>query len=283
MRLSKPDHGPMEFPDGNPAPPSGDDQSIWTSWPRRMVLALVLLLIVSNFAVQALAYGMGVGGFGSVIAGGLIGVVLPLWLIGGRRGPAILADLGLDRPRPSTLGLASVMALAALYPTSLLAELSLRIFPPSEEWILLTNESLPRLPGEIAVAAATALIVAPVVEEIIFRGLLQRLMATYLGEGQGMIYAAAVFGVIHMQLWSLFGLIGVGLVLGFIFMTTRSVTACILAHAVHNAVSLAVMVGSGPSTYEPNPVMAQVWQTAISLIVLVWAGSWLWRERVRAT
>ena len=274
----------MEFPDGNPGPPRGVDRSLWTGWPRSMLLALVLLLIVSNFAVQYLAYGMGAGDFGSVIAGGLVGVIFPLWLIGARRGPAFLADLGLDRPRPAVLALSSVMALAAIYPTSLLAELSLRIFPPTEAWVLLANESLPQSSNEIVVAAATALLVAPLVEEIIFRGLLQRLVATYLGEGQGMIYAAAVFGVIHMQLWSLFGLIGVGLVLGFIFRATRSVTACILAHALHNAVSLSVMVGTGPSTYEPNSVTgSQAWITGISLAVLLVAGADLWRERDRTT
>ena len=55
----------------------------------------------------------------------------------------------------------------------------------------------------------------------------------------------------------LFGLIGVGLVFGFVFQATGSVTTAWAAHAVHNTVSFAMMLQAQEVISDPAPFTAR--------------------------
>jgi membrane protease YdiL (CAAX protease family) len=268
----------MEYPFRNPDPGPGGS-GLWSTWPRRAVLALILMLGASDLMVQFLALAVGAGSFAAVLAGAVFGVLLPLVWIGRRLGPGFRSDLGLDRPRPGVLAAAAFLAVAALVPVSQLAEISLRFFPPSAEWIRQANADLPRTTPGIVLAFVTVVLVVPLVEEIIFRGLLQRWVATFLGPGQAVVYAAVLFALVHLQPWLFLGLLGVGLVLGFVFRTTGSVTACALAHALHNALSLGIMLQTGDATYEATAITgAEIGWLAVSLGGMAAAGRYLWRH-----
>jgi len=259
-------------------PPRG---GLWTTWGRLRILGLVAFLIAANFSVQLLVYGLGGGLMLPVLLGSLLGVGAPLALLarGGVMVPA--ADLRLDRPAPGTLALVVVMALAALMPTSLLAELTVRLHPVDPEWAALYSANLPRGAAAVALAAVTVVIVAPLAEEIIFRALLQRLTTRVWGGLPGLAVAALVFGLVHGEPWYLLGLIGVGVVLGTVWLATESVTACWVAHGVHNGVSLAWLLAQGKITTEPTTVTAVDWALAAgSLLVLVLAGRALLGRRV---
>ena len=270
----------MEYPYRNPDESPGRPGGIWTTWPRRAILALILMLAASDLMVQFLVLGLGGSGFAAVLVGALAGVLAPLYWIGRRLGPTFRADLGLTFPRPGVLLASAFMAVAALLPVSQLAEISLRLFPPTEEWILRANADIPRSGPEIALAFATAVLVVPLVEEILFRGLVQRWVASFLGPGQAVYYAAALFALAHLQLWLFLGLLGVGLVLGFIFRATGSVIACAVAHALHNALSLGIMLQAGESSYEPTGVTTgEGLLILVSLLGIFASGTYLWRAR----
>jgi membrane protease YdiL (CAAX protease family) len=250
-------------------PPHENGPGLWQAWGRVPILALILFLMASNLTAQLLVFGL-VGGFAlPVLAGGLFGVVLPLELLR-RRGVLLPGpDLGLDRPAPVTLLLVAVTALASLAPTSLLAELSMRIHPVDPQWAALYDEQMPRGLGGMILAALAVVGVAPLVEEILFRALIQRLAARSWGRGAGLVIASLLFGLVHGEAWYLLGLIGIGLVLGIIWEATRSLTAAWLAHALHNAVSLALLWSSGGVTTEPAIYEAMDWiMLAISCAAL---------------
>jgi membrane protease YdiL (CAAX protease family) len=270
----------MEYPTRSPEGRPPADPGIWSAWPRRVILALILMLAASDLMVQFLVLALGGSGFAAVLVGAVLGVLLPLSWIGRRMGPAFRADLGLVVPRPGVLLAAALMAVAALLPVSQLAELSLRLFPPGEEWIRQANADIPRSGPEVALAFAAAVLVVPLVEEILFRGLIQRWVASFLGPNQAVAYAAVLFALAHLQPWLFLGLLGVGLVLGFVFRTTGSVVACAVAHALHNALSLGIMLQAGESSYEPTAVTAQeVLLILLSLAGMLAAGTYLWRTR----
>lgn len=274
----------MEYPYRSPDERPGGSDGIWSAWPRRVILALILMLAASDLMVQFLVLGLGGSGFAAVLVGSVAGVLAPLYWIGRRLGPSFGADLGLIPPRPGILLASAFMAVAALLPVSQLAELSLRLLPPGEEWILRANADIPRTGPEIALAFVTAVLVVPVVEEILFRGLIQRWVASFLGPGQAVYYAAALFALAHLQLWLFLGLLGVGLVLGFIFRATGSVIACAVAHALHNALSLGLMLQAGESSYEPTGVTTPEGLLILaSLVGILAAGTYLWRSRESET
>jgi membrane protease YdiL (CAAX protease family) len=260
-----------------PTPPR---PGLWHAWSRLRVLGLAAFLIAANFTVQLVVYGLGGGLMLPVLAGALLGVGLPLVLLhrGGVLAPR--ADLGLDRPGAATVVLATVMALAALAPTSLLAELTVRLHPVSPEWAALYDENLPRGPAGVALAFLAVVVAAPLAEEVIFRALLQRLAASLWGGVPGLVVAALAFGLVHGEPWYLLGLIGVGAVLGTVWLATGSLTACWIAHAVHNGVSLAWLLAQGQVTTEPTAVTTGDWVLAgISCVVLLTAGRILMRRR----
>lgn len=81
-------------------------------------------------------------------------------------------------------------------------------------------------------------------EEVLFRGLVQRDMTNLLGWKWGLLGASLMFGVMHLTWRSIpelgFTFLG-GILLGYLYYRTRSLTAPIIAHGVGNTILVAVM------------------------------------------
>ena len=81
-------------------------------------------------------------------------------------------------------------------------------------------------------------------EELLFRALVQRDMMNLLGWKWGLLGASLMFGVMHLT-WRSIPELGftffAGLVFGYLYYRTRSLTAPIIAHGVGNTVLVAVM------------------------------------------
>lgn len=270
------DQGPPQHPESSPPP--GD---LWSTWSPGRILVLAVLLIAGNFIFQILFYGMGGGLFLPVLAGTAFGVFLPLLLMIRKGGLRINRDLGLNYPGPGPLLAAAAVALAALVPTSLLAELSMRMHPVDPSWVALFNDNLPSSPLGYAAAFVAVVLAAPLAEEIIFRGLLHRLASRLWGGVAGTILSSLAFALIHGEPWFLFGLVGVGLVLALVYETTRSVTACWVTHAVHNGISLGLMISREEVVTETGPIALQDWVwCGLSLAVLLGLVRWLRTESI---
>jgi membrane protease YdiL (CAAX protease family) len=81
-------------------------------------------------------------------------------------------------------------------------------------------------------------------EELLFRGLVQRDMANLLGWKWGLLGASLMFGVMHLT-WQSIPELGftfvAGLVFGYLYHRTGSLTAPAIAHGAGNTVLVAVM------------------------------------------
>lgn len=269
---------PTAIPAGSAAPAP----SLWRDWSSPRILGLAILLIGANFGCQVLVFSLDGGLFAPVLGGALLGVVAPTFWILRRGGFSARRDLSLRRPSAGTLALGLALALAALAPTSLLAEFSLRLHPADPRWAEFLTRNLPRTPQGMALAAAAAVIAAPLAEEIVFRGLIHRLAARTWGAGPGLAISSLAFGIVHGEPWFLFGLCGVGLALGFLLEATGSLVVCWAAHALHNAVSLAMMYRRGADLAAPSDLTAQDWALAGgSAAAAILLGRILWARRRR--
>ena len=90
---------------------------------------------------------------------------------------------------------------------------------------------------------------APVLEELMFRGLLLRSLAgrlaplgPRLGPVVAVVVTGVVFGLVHFEALQLIGLAGFGVVLCVLAWRTGRLGPGIVAHATFNAVTLAVLV-----------------------------------------
>jgi membrane protease YdiL (CAAX protease family) len=126
---------------------------------------------------------------------------------------------------------------------------------------------------------------APLLEEFVFRGLMQRPLERRWGPRAAISVTAAVFALFHFLPWIFPVHLLLGLAFGFAVYATRSIWAGVILHAANNAVALLTLGSEAP---EPVPT---VWETGITpelrtaLVVLVLASAlalrvarWLWRE-----
>ena len=92
-----------------------------------------------------------------------------------------------------------------------------------------------------------AVAIAPLMEELFFRGFLYPVLARRMGAPWGIVLTALPFGLLHLQqygwAWSA-GLVIflVGVVCGVVRATTRSVGASFLVHAAYNATQMLIAV-----------------------------------------
>jgi membrane protease YdiL (CAAX protease family) len=92
--------------------------------------------------------------------------------------------------------------------------------------------------SEMASLSAPALVgaclLAPVLEEMLFRGIILRSFLKRYPPGIAIVHSAAVFGLAHMNLYQFAIAMTLGLVLGWLYERTRSLWPCIALHASYN-------------------------------------------------
>lgn len=101
-------------------------------------------------------------------------------------------------------------------------------------------------PWALACFAVTAVVVAPLFEEILFRGVLLPVLGTWLGPTGAVLLSAALFAAAHLSLaeWIPLFLLGIGL--GVLRLRSGRLASCVLLHALWNALTFAnlLLLGS---------------------------------------
>jgi membrane protease YdiL (CAAX protease family) len=88
------------------------------------------------------------------------------------------------------------------------------------------------------VVAVFAVLVAPVVEEILFRGLLYPWIRRFAGPRVALVITAVLFGLVHQPPETIAPLAIFGIFLAYLVETTGSLLPSIVAHAVFNALTV---------------------------------------------
>jgi len=182
---------------------------------------------------------------GAMVAGwlglwaGFVGVPV---LASRRKGAADLGtDFGLWGRWPDVAGAAAgagcqLVALPALY--FLIQRLTgdLDVSGPARD---LTD----RVDGvALVLVAVVVTFLAPVVEELFYRGLMLRAAARRLGRPWAVLGTSAIFGISHFQLVQFPGLFVFGVVLAVLAVRTGRLGASIAAHVAFNGVAVAGLV-----------------------------------------
>jgi membrane protease YdiL (CAAX protease family) len=215
-----------------------------------------------NIATWGVIMGLVLAGHtlvGLAAAALLFGAFLRVYLLrAGRPGEARRwATLRL-RPlgRDATLGtLAAVPVLFALAWS--LGEVWTRLVPVPPETFR-PFETLTDTPEGRLTVTLFAMVAAPLVEEFVFRGLLQRPLEQRWGPAPAIGFTSLLFALVHALPWVLPIHLLLGLAFGFVVYATRSIWAGVLLHAANN--SLAAL-GIGAEAPELPPT---VWRTGVT-------------------
>jgi len=117
---------------------------------------------------------------------------------------------------------------------------------PLEMEQLLRATLLPHGALQVLLTGGTLLVVAPVMEEIFFRGVMRHLWGERLRRGR-LWGPALLFALAHGNPWSLPVLFLLGLTLGWLRERTGSLVPGILAHAAVNALGWCWLLGDWPT------------------------------------
>jgi membrane protease YdiL (CAAX protease family) len=83
---------------------------------------------------------------------------------------------------------------------------------------------------------------APIAEEILMRGYILNGLKNKYGAAVAVIISALLFAVLHFNFVQTLSAVICGLVLGLLYSKTNSISCCILAHALYNAISFFTIV-----------------------------------------
>lgn len=206
------------------------------------VLAMVVVVAVQG-SDAADDPGLAVG---SLVQGalylGLLGV--PAWLVFARG--VRWVDLGwhrmpTGRVREALQGLAigvvaQMAAVPLLYVPILLLSDDLDVSGPARELV-------DRADGAgVALLVVMVVVMAPVAEELFFRGLALRAFESRMGRRSALAASALLFGLTHLQLLQLPALVMIGLVCGWLAQRDGTLGRAVWAHVGFNAVTVLVLL-----------------------------------------
>jgi membrane protease YdiL (CAAX protease family) len=109
-----------------------------------------------------------------------------------------------------------------------------------QDTVKLLNEA--QDPQVLILMAIAAVVVAPLCEEVVFRGFLYPLAKRYAGMWAAMIFSAVVFAVAHSSVVAVLPLAVFGVVLAVLYERTRSIWAPIAVHALFNGATVMVQL-----------------------------------------
>lgn len=157
------------------------------------------------------------------------------------RRPEKLAALGLDRwsrmPIWHTVLLAVGLIGAGLAFNWAYGEYIVPDIKVQEELRKLFAAVPDTLPNTVLLFAAVA-IIAPLIEELLFRGLLQKSLSYKMPVWAAIAISALIFGAVHMDFYAMPPLVMMGAIFGLIYHLTGSLRVTILLHMVNNAAAL---------------------------------------------
>ena len=159
-------------------------------------------------------------------------VLAVLWIMARRRKQSLASFTGLSAPaRFPLLVLAAAAGLAAAF----WATIAVNLIPwPEGLMESYQQESAALTTTKPIMDFLAVVIVGPLVEELLFRGIIYDALCTVVPAGAAVIFQGMLFGSVHGTLiWMAYALF-MGCVLGYLRKRTNSLRPCILMHMVFN-------------------------------------------------
>ena len=187
--------------------------------------------------------------------------------------------------RPLIGGVAAACLLAGAFlqlPLAEVGNLVQELWPISFEELARRHRLINPTTWLGGISALLALVlVAPVTEELLFRGWLLRDLAARYGKTAALIWSSVLFGVVHLELSAIIYATLAGFILGAVALRTRSTLGSIAMHAGVNAVPLllpATLIRiEGFNTLSQSVEHISLFLLMLSLTGAIGALALLWR------
>ena len=141
------------------------------------------------------------------------------------------------------------------------------IFPLSDQEKALFESMQP---NSAAAIVATCLL-APVLEEMMFRGIIMRSFLHQYGRAQAIWGSALLFGFAHLNMYQFIVGVVLGATLAWLYERTRSLWPCITLHCAYNS-GLAVLSLIEPESVNSDPPWLSAPLVWLAVVLMAWAG-----------
>lgn len=122
-------------------------------------------------------------------------------------------------------------------------------------------------------------ITGPILEEVLFRGLILDGFLNRYKPGKAIFWSAFLFGLFHLNPWQFIPAFLIGLLLGYIYFKTRSLFPVILIHLVNNSFSYLTVYIFGEDVQSYHDIFTESGQylmfLALALIIFTFCLGWL--------
>jgi membrane protease YdiL (CAAX protease family) len=170
-------------------------------------------------------------------------IILTITLLFAKNEDLSLRQLGLKKPKLKTIVILSFAAVILLLIAGSISLAGEVILGPDPEAETITEALLPRNWVQLIALLTIALVLVGPVEELAFRGFIQRGFENSFGTKIGLLVASVMFGILHglNSLRSILPVTVVSLFLGYIWQKTDGNTiATAWVHGLYDAIAIAI-------------------------------------------
>jgi membrane protease YdiL (CAAX protease family) len=114
------------------------------------------------------------------------------------------------------------------------------LIPMSEEMMEIFKESIGN-PRNIF-AFITLVVLAPILEELIFRGIILRGLLNRYSPFIAIVLSSTLFGIVHLNPWQFVSAFFLGIFIGWVYSQTKSISLSIIIHAFNNFMASLPMI-----------------------------------------
>ncbi|MBU3143213.1 CPBP family intramembrane glutamic endopeptidase [Clostridium sp. CF012] len=140
------------------------------------------------------------------------------------------------------------------------------------------NQAFEELAISPIVLILTVAVIAPIYEEVIFRGILLKGMASKIDPTLALIVSALFFALVHLNIPQGINAFLLGLIIGAIYLNTGSIYLCIFAHFVNNSVGITIS-GAFELISGKNAVLIRGTAFILGITILISAYGWYKRNK----
>ncbi len=180
--------------------------------------------------------------FVSVLLAGLVTLAI-LWVH--LRKDQRYERIGLFASSKIPLWLTIALGVGLMVGVGLLCEAYSTYVVPGKELQAGVNQliaGIPKTPVNHLILFFTIAILAPILEELLFRGYLQTSLMRHMKPWAAILLASSIFGIVHMQPLAFPVLTALGAVFGYLYYRTGSLKVNMVLHMLNNGVAYILMV-----------------------------------------
>lgn len=168
-----------------------------------------------------------------------------VWLWVKLRHQVGLRELGV-RFRPSDIGAGVLAALLGLGVGAAITSIVLSIAKSVSHKVVTTPQQLPTIDRnpQWVLAFFAVVVVAPIAEELFFRGFLYQALRRWRGVTQGIALSALIFALAHVSPLIIPSIFALGIILAYVFEKRGSLAATMAAHMSYNLIGFIAIVAS---------------------------------------